>query len=200
MTRRLILATRNAGKARELATLLGGLGFDLRTLADHPEVSLPLEGVTSYADNACAKARATAAGTAAFALGDDSGLEVDALDGRPGVASARYGGPGLSDAERVARLLAEVGPSGARTARFRCVLALVAPWGEEALVEGVVEGRLTSGPRGTGGFGYDPIFLVPELGRTFAELTVPEKAQWSHRGRAGRAARPVLANWVGRAG
>jgi XTP/dITP diphosphohydrolase len=200
VTPRLVLATANAGKARELVRLLDDLGYVLLSLADLPEVRLPPEGQTSYADNALGKARAAAAATATIALGDDSGLEVDALDGRPGVASARHGGPGLSDAERTTCLLAELAAVARRTARFRCVIALVAPWGEEALVEGVVEGVLTRAPRGSGGFGYDPIFLVPALGRTFGELSIAEKEQLSHRARAVAAARPLLARWAARVG
>ena len=196
---RLILATASAGKAAELAALLDGLGFVIETLAEHPGVALPPEGATSYAENARAKARVVAAATGAIALGDDSGLEVDALAGGPSVASARYGGPGLTDAARVARLLAAVAGAPSRAARFRCVLALVAPWGEEATVEGVVEGVLTDEPRGWGGFGYDPVFLVPELGRTFAELGPAEKDRRSHRGRAVAGARPILARWARRA-
>jgi len=149
VTPRLLLATANAGKVRELIPLLDGLGYTLTSLRDHPAVRLPLEGETSYRENALEKARAAArAVPAAVTLGDDSGLEVDAFDGRPGVASARYGGPGLSDARRTERLLGELGSAAVRGARFRCVLALVAPWGEEAVVEGIVEGVLTDAPRG----------------------------------------------------
>jgi XTP/dITP diphosphohydrolase len=198
VTPRLILATANAGKVRELTPLLGGLGYVVFSLRDLDGVVLPPEGETSYRENALAKARAVPAAAATVMLGDDSGLEVDALGGRPGIASARYGGPGLTDAERVTRLLAEVRPAPARGARFRCVLALVAPWGEEAVVEGVVEGVLTDRPRGTGGFGYDPIFLVPALGRTFGELPDADKDRLSHRARAAEAARPILARWAAR--
>ena len=199
MTPRLILATANAGKAKELTVLLAGLGYTIESLADLGEIQLPPEGESSYRDNALEKARAVArAMPAVFAVGDDSGLEVEALGGGPGVASARYGGPGLSDAGRVTRLLAELGPTAPRRARFRCVLALVAPWGEEAVVEGVVEGILTDRPRGTGGFGYDPIFLVPALGQTFGELPAIEKDQLSHRARAAAAARPILTRWGAR--
>jgi XTP/dITP diphosphohydrolase len=198
VTPRLVLATANAGKVREFRRLLAGLGYTLRSLADTDGVELPPEGEVSYAANALGKARAVAAATAAVALGDDSGLEVDALAGRPGIASARYGGPGLTDAERVTRLLAELGPVAARTARFRCALALVAPWGEEAELEGVVEGVLTDAPRGSQGFGYDPIFLVPPLGRTFGELSDADKDGLSHRARAVAAARPILARWAAR--
>jgi XTP/dITP diphosphohydrolase len=198
VTPRLVLATANPGKVREFLPLLGGLGYTILTLRDLDGVRLPPEGETSYADNALGKARAVAVATPAVALGDDSGLEVDALGGRPGVASARYGGPGLTGQERIARLLAELGPTGPRGARFRCAMALVAPWGEEALVEGVVEGLLTETPRGTRGFGYDPVFLVPALGRTFGELADNEKGRLSHRARAVAAARPILARWAAR--
>jgi XTP/dITP diphosphohydrolase len=198
VTPRLVLATANSAKAAELRALLDGLGYDIRTLHDYPGVTLPAEGATSYAENARAKAQLTALVTGAIGLGDDSGLEVAALGGRPGVASARYGGPGLSDAGRVACLLGEAAGTRSRAARFRCVLALVAPWGEEAIVEGVVEGRLTERPRGTEGFGYDPIFLLPDLGRTFAELTPAEKHRLSHRARAVSQARPILTRWATR--
>jgi XTP/dITP diphosphohydrolase len=198
VTPRLVLATANAGKVRELTLLLDGLGYAIVSLQDLEGVRLPPEGETSYRDNALEKARAARAATGAVAVGDDSGLEVDALEGRPGVASARYGGPGLTDAERVTRLLAEVGTPSARGARFRCALALAAPWGEEAVVEGVVEGVLADRPRGTQGFGYDPIFLVPVLGRTFGELAGAEKDRLSHRARAAAAARPILTRWAAR--
>lgn len=199
MTPRLLLATANADKARELTLLLDGLGYTITSLGDHDGVRLPPEGETSYRENALGKARAAhEAATAAVTVGDDSGLEVDALGGRPGVASARYGGPGLSDAERVTRLLVEIRIAPSRGARFRCVLALRAPWGEEAVVEGIVEGVLTGGPRGTHGFGYDPIFLVPALGRTFGELSDGEKDRLSHRARAAARARPILARWAAR--
>jgi XTP/dITP diphosphohydrolase len=196
---RLILATANPGKVRELTGLLDGLGYRVHALRDLDTVRLPPEGDTSYRDNALGKARAVARPDA-VAVGDDSGLEVDALEGRPGLASARYGGAGLTDAQRTTQLLAELGAVSTRTARFRCVLALVAPWGEEAVVEGVVEGVLTDRPRGRGGFGYDPIFLVPALGRTFGELSEPEKDRLSHRARAVIAARPILAGWATRLG
>ncbi len=193
---RLVLATANPGKAAEFRALLDGLGYEVRSLQDYPGLALPPEGETSYAENARAKARATMRATGAIALGDDSGLEVDALGGRPGLASARYGGPGLSDASRVSRLLAELRGAASRTARFRCVVALAAPWGDEAVVEGVVEGVLAETPRGAGGFGYDPIFVVPALGRTFAELPAAEKHRLSHRARAVAEARPILRRWA----
>lgn len=198
MRPRLVVASANAGKVAEYRSLLDGLGYEVRDLRDYPGMTLPPEDATSYAENARAKARAAARATGSVAVGDDSGLEVDALGGRPGVASARYGSPGLTDAERVERLLAELTGAPSRTARFRCVLALAAPWGAEALVEGLVDGLLTETPRGTGGFGYDPVFLVPELGRTFAELAADEKDRVSHRARAVMRAGPILREWTGR--
>jgi XTP/dITP diphosphohydrolase len=197
VTPRLVVATVNAGKAAEYRALLADLGYAIEGLAG---VALPPEGTASYAENARAKAWAAVRATGAVALGDDSGLEVDALGGRPGLASARYGGPGLDDAGRIARLLAEVARVASRAARFRCVLALAAPWGAEAVVEGVVEGVLTEAPRGSGGHGYDPIFLLRETGRTFAEMAPAEKDRASHRGRAVALARPILRAWRDRSG
>ena len=190
----LVLATLNRAKARELQALLGAVPFTIRCLADVPDAHLPEETGVSYRDNALLKARAAARLTGLPALADDSGLEVDALGGAPGVRSARYGGPDLDDAGRCARLLEALRevPEARRTARFRCVLALVDPEGVARVVEGVVEGRIAQTPRGQGGFGYDPIFYYPPLGRTFAELTEAEKARVSHRGRAARALRPFL--------
>jgi XTP/dITP diphosphohydrolase len=129
-----------------------------------------------------------------LALADDSGLEVDALGGEPGLRSARYGGPGLDDAARCQRLLDALAhvPAPRRTARFRCVIALVDPAGPEHLAEGTAEGVILGAPRGRAGFGYDPIFLSPPLGRTFAELSDAEKAEVSHRGRAVAAVRRLL--------
>jgi XTP/dITP diphosphohydrolase len=166
-------------------------------LVEFPGAALPSEGETSYADNARAKARAAARITGLPALGDDSGLEVDALGGAPGVTSARYGGPGLDDAGRCRALLAALAgvPAERRTARFRCLIALAEPGGREALVEGVAEGVILTEPRGAGGFGYDPLFYHPPLGATFAELTEARKQRASHRGRALERAREVLETW-----
>jgi XTP/dITP diphosphohydrolase len=196
VTPRLVVATANAAKATELGALLDGLGYEIVGIRAYPAVRLPPESATSYRDNALAKARVAAGTTGALAVGDDSGLEVDALGGRPGVTSARYGGADLSDRGRMARLLDEMAGIRARTARFRCVLGLVAPWGEEALVEGVIEGVLAESPRGDAGFGYDPIFVVASLGRTLAELNRDEKHGVSHRGQAAARARPILAGWL----
>jgi XTP/dITP diphosphohydrolase len=190
----LVLATLNRGKARELGALLGDLPFEVRALVDYPGALAPDENETTYRGNALLKARAASRLTGTWSLGDDSGLEVDALGGAPGLYSARYGGPGLDDAGRRALLLEALSdvPDDRRTARFRCVLAIVDPTGREWVVEGVAEGRITRAPRGAGGFGYDPLFYYPPLGKTFAELSDSEKSSVSHRGRAAAEARRVL--------
>lgn len=196
---RLILATRNPGKLREITAVLEGLPYGFGALADlTPPVALPPEGERSYVENALAKARAVSAGTGALTLADDSGLEVDALGGAPGVRSARYGGEGKSDAERCELLLRALAgvPARQRTARFRAVVALSGPRGREAVVEGVVEGVIVDAPRGHEGFGYDPLFLYPPLGRTFAELSLSTKSAVSHRGRALAQAREILREWA----
>lgn len=186
---RVVLATRNAGKAREVATILADLALQIDALGD--EVALPEEG-DAYEANAIAKALAAARATGCVALGDDSGLEVDALGGAPGPRSARYGGAGLDDAGRVAALLRalEAVPDAQRGARFVCVAAVATPPGDVATARGVCEGRLLRAPRGAGGFGYDPIFAVGE--RTMAELPAAAKDALSHRGRAFRALTPAL--------
>jgi XTP/dITP diphosphohydrolase len=190
-----VLATANRAKAREMAALLAGIPFRIVNLSDFSGVSLPPEGETSYAENALGKARAVASATGELALADDSGIEVDALGGGPGVLSARYGGPGLSDPERCEVMLREIAsvPREKRTARFRCLIGIVCPRrGRETTVEGVVEGVLLESPRGTGGFGYDPLFFYPPLGRGFAELSAEEKNRVSHRAQACQRAREWL--------
>lgn len=192
--RRLLVATLNRAKGRELAELLADPGFDVIALADLPDARLPEETGATYAENALIKARAAWRATGMRTIADDSGLEVDALHGAPGIHSARYGGPGLDDAGRVAQLLDALRDVSdeRRTARFRCVIALITPAGRERIVEGAVEGRIARVPRGTGGFGYDPVFVYPPLGRTFAELTRDEKSRVDHRGAAVRALARVL--------
>ncbi len=199
-SRRLVVATLNAAKGREIAALLAELPFDVRTLAALPGATLPEETEPTYAGNALLKARAAARATGALALADDSGIEVDALVGAPGVLSARFAGPGLDDAGRNRALLETLRdvPDARRTARYRCVIAIVDPGdagrpAREWTVEGTCDGLVLRAPRGTGGFGYDPLFFQPALGRTFAELTPAEKARVSHRGIALRRAREVLA-------
>jgi XTP/dITP diphosphohydrolase len=181
-----LVATTSAGKLREIRAIFDRL--PLRSLADFPGLVLPPEG-DDYEANALAKARAAARATALPALADDSGLEVDALGGGPGPRSARYGGPGLDDAGRVARLLREVaGVSEAgRGARFVCVAAWSTPEGVAHSARGECRGRLLGAPRGSLGFGYDPIFLPEGESLSMAELDPARKNALSHRARAFRA-------------
>jgi XTP/dITP diphosphohydrolase len=200
VSRPLVFATRNPGKLVELRELLPGLdvlGVDeaaSRLRRTIPEVE---EDADTFAGNAAKKALEVSRATGFPALADDSGLEVDALGGAPGVWSARYAGGG-GDAANNAKLLVALRdvPPGRRTARFRAVLALAdveGALGDAVLTaEGVCEGVVLDAPRGTGGFGYDPLFLVPDLGQTFAELGVGPKGERSHRARAMQAIRPQL--------
>ncbi len=183
----LVVASGNRKKVVELRTLLEPLGFQLRGLDEFPGLPPVEETGTTFAANAALKAIAAAKGTGLWALADDSGLMVDALQGRPGVYSARYAGPGCSDADNNAKLLDELAgvPDEQRGAKFVCHLAMADPSGSVRLsVEGQCRGRIISDRRGTHGFGYDPLFLVPEFHRTFAELSLAVKSQLSHRARA----------------
>jgi XTP/dITP diphosphohydrolase len=184
---RVVLASSNAGKLRELAALLAPFGFDLVAQTALGVNSPPETGAT-FTDNALLKARHAACATALPALADDSGIEVDALDGRPGVFSARYAGESASDAENLDKMLAEMRevPASRRTARYRCVIAFVRTQDDPGpvLATGTWEGRIIAEPRGTSGFGYDPIFVPVGLERTAAELTSDEKNVLSHRGQA----------------
>jgi XTP/dITP diphosphohydrolase len=191
---RLIVATLNRAKGRELLELLGDVPWDVTLLADLPGAALPEETGKTYAENALIKARAAMRVTGATALGDDSGIEVDALDGRPGLYSARWGGEGLDDPGRNTLLLERLRgvPAPRRTARYRCVIAVVDPERRERVVEGTCEGVITEAPRGSGGFGYDPIFFYPPFDATFGEVPAELKHRVSHRGIAARAARALL--------
>ena len=191
--RRVVLATRNAGKLREVRALLADLPCLVVGLEAFPEVVLPEEG-DDYAANAAAKALAAARTTGLPALGDDSGIEVDALGGAPGARSARFGGPALDAAGRNAKLLAGLVelPAEKRGARFFCVAALAAPDGALALSEGECRGRVLGAPRGAGGFGYDPVFQPEGFAVSMAELPEAEKNRLSHRARAFAGLRPAL--------
>jgi XTP/dITP diphosphohydrolase len=191
---RLLIATNNAGKVSEFRDLLEGCGWELVTPA---ELALDLtvdESGQSYRENATRKAVQYARASGLVALADDSGLEVDALGGRPGIFSARYAGPNRTDEERVQALLSELRdvPDEQRSARFRAVIAIADPDGRVETAEGVVEGRIAHAPRGANGFGYDPVFVLPGRGLTMAELPANEKHAISHRGVAARKARAVL--------
>jgi XTP/dITP diphosphohydrolase len=190
-----VLATFNRDKVRELSALLGLPGVTLAALADWPGASAPAEDGATLLENALIKARAALARTGRPALADDTGLEVDALDGRPGLHAARFAGPGATYAANRCRLLGELGrvEPARRTARFRCVCVACLPDGREFSAEGVLEGRITDTPRGANGFGYDPLFEVEDSGRTMAELSDAEKNAISHRARAVRALAARLA-------
>jgi XTP/dITP diphosphohydrolase len=185
----LVFATSNKGKLVELQGLVGA-GVHVRSLKDFPEIGEIPETADTFEGNSELKARAVAKATGLWALADDSGLMVDALDGRPGVYSARYA---PTDSERITKLLAELAnvPDPKRTARFVCSLCLCSPSGEVVFARGTCEGRIGHVARGAHGFGYDPIFELPD-GRTLAELTHDQKSGLSHRGQAFRLMVPVL--------
>lgn len=189
---RLVVATRNDHKLRELAEIL--TGFDLIPLPE--DVELPPEDGDTFAANALIKARAAQAATGAAALADDSGISARALDGRPGVRSARFAGEQATDEQNLALLISELRDQGDRRVAYVCALAFIAGDGAETVVEGRCEGELISEPRGDGGFGYDPAFVPADTGpgdtRTMAELGPAEKHEISHRGRAARALAQVL--------
>jgi XTP/dITP diphosphohydrolase len=196
----LLLASANQGKLRELRTILHGLPVELvglteAGLGEPPEVE---ETGDTFLANALLKARAYAAWSGRAAVADDSGLEVDALGEAPGVRSARYAGPGAGDQANLDKLLAALAgvPPERRTARFRCAAVLVDPGGGEWHAEAAWEGRVLEAPRGSGGFGYDPVFLPDGWDRTSAEVDQATKDAASHRGKAFRALRPAIQAWA----
>ena len=196
-TSRLLVATTNPGKLDEILDTLGALPLTIVTLADHPPVPEPDETGSTFAENARLKARYYAGMTGELTVAEDSGLEIDALDGEPGVHSARFNGGSYAEKfASIQQMLAECGTDSS-TARFVCALALTRT--DEAVWEttGVVEGRLRLPPRGDAGFGYDPIFYYPAYGRTLAEVTAEEKAAVSHRGQAFRWLRAHLEQALG---
>jgi len=187
----LVLATENPHKAEEIRSILGELpDIDLLTLSDFPHLKLPPETGTSYRENAVLKAQFVAKETGHWAMGDDSGLEVVALDGAPGLYSARYAGEGVTYADNRKKLLENLEdfPDAKRGARFVCTVAVADPRGRVDFVAGHCEGRITHSEVGRGGFGYDPVFFIPACGKTFSELSLDEKNKISHRGQAIRAA------------
>jgi XTP/dITP diphosphohydrolase len=195
----LFLATRNKGKIREIEELLKGFEISLTSLRDYPDAPDVVENGEAYRDNALKKARFFTRWTGRLTLADDSGLEVDYLQGRPGVFSARYSGDGGDDRENNRKLLRELKgiPRGKRGAVFRCVMALVAPWGDEEVVEGECRGQIGLEETGERGFGYDPLFIIPRYGKTVAELSLAEKNRVSHRGKALRKLKKILKRYVG---
>ncbi|HEY95206.1 MAG TPA: XTP/dITP diphosphatase [Dehalococcoidia bacterium] len=194
MNRKLLIATNNQGKIREYRTLLKDMPFVLVSLADETMMTVVEETGTTFKENAGLKAESIAAKSRLLTLADDSGLEVDALNGEPGVMSARYAGDEATDAERIDYLLSKMKdvPEGKRTARFRCVIAIADPDGETEYFTGECEGIVPFEPAGELGFGYDPILYIPEFGKTLAELGPEIKNRISHRARAAEKARQAL--------
>jgi len=192
---KLLLATKNAAKAREYALLLGDIPFDIVTLDEQGIATEVSETGETLEQNATLKAVAYASQGNLLTLADDSGLEVDALGGEPGVLSARYAGPGASDEERVDYLLKRLDgiPWERRTARFRCVVAIASPDGNVELCQGECPGIIALSAKGERGFGYDPVFYLPDRGKTMAELSMEAENEISHRGRAARRAHHILA-------
>ena len=192
---RLLVATNNAHKVTELRRLLGNAPYELVTPADLGLVIEVVEDGGTFRENAAKKAHAFSEASGLLALADDSGIEVDALGGRPGVHSARYGGPGLTDDQRVRVLLHELADVSdpERACRYRVVLALADLDGSEQFAEAACEGMVAREPLGTNGFGYDPVFYIPAYGRTIAQLEPPQKDAISHRGQAARAMAELLA-------
>ena len=187
----LVVATGNPGKLKEMQVYLQDLGWELELKPEELEIE---ETGETFIANACLKASEVAKATGKWSIADDSGLMVDALDGQPGIYSARYG---KTDADRISRLLKELGSQQNREAQFVCAIAIARPDGTIALqVEGICRGEILHTPCGTGGFGYDPIFYVPAQQQTFAEMTPDIKRSHSHRGRAFQALLPQIANLV----
>jgi len=191
---KLLVATSNPGKIREYRFLLDGLGYQITTLAEEGIAKIVTESRSNYEQNARLKAITYAKLSQLTALADDSGLEVDALNGEPGVMSARFAGEAATDAEKVSLLLTKLNgvPWERRTACFKCVIAIASPGGRVELCYGECHGMIALEAKGKNGFGYDPIFFLPELGKTMAELPFEMKNQASHRARASQKARQVL--------
>lgn len=190
----MVIATRNQGKLREIKVILTPLGLKLLSLKDFPELPEIVEDGVTFAENAEKKAREVAQKTGCMTVADDSGLAVDALQGRPGVLSSRYAGENATDQQRYQKLLAEMAgiPEAQRGAAFTCSIAVASPGGRVQVVEGECRGRIALAPRGNYGFGYDPIFFLPEFGKTMAEIPPEVKNRISHRARALEKLKKVL--------
>lgn len=197
MLTELVLASGNQGKIAEFQRLLEGLDIQVHSMKEYPEIGEIIEDGASFAENALIKARAVCKTTGKAALADDSGLMVDALDGAPGIYSARFAGEQHDDAANNAKLLQLLEPvaDADRTGRFFCAIAIVLPDGREYTVEGTCPGMILRELKGQGGFGYDPLFYVPDMGKTFAQLSMEEKNRISHRGHANRKAVEILRQW-----
>lgn len=196
----MLIATGNEGKLREYEQLLADLPLSFTYLSREAITAEVEETGQDYTENAVRKAQEYARISGLLTLADDSGLEVDALGGEPGVHSARYAGPDATDEDRYRLLLDRLRdvPPGDRSARFRCVIAVVDLEGQTYTAEGVCDGEIAFGPEGDGGFGYDPVFFLPEYDRTMAQLPAEQKNRISHRARAAQKIRPVLESIAGR--
>jgi XTP/dITP diphosphohydrolase len=196
--KKLAVATGNPGKLREIREALAGLPLELLSLSDFPDAPVPAEDGDTFFANALKKAAALAQHSGLPALADDSGLAVDALDGDPGVFSARYAGPRATDADNVQKLMAELRarPGAVRSARFIAAVVLCFPDGSVIHARGECEGEILDAPRGVSGFGYDPVFYYPPLRATFAEISAAQKLAVSHRGRALRELAARLGEWL----
>ena len=194
----LIIATSNKNKLKEFKELLKGFPFTILSLADFPHIPPVVENGNSFYENALKKATTVAHITGKLTVADDSGIEVEALGGKPGITSARFAGEGASDEENNAKLLGELAdvPPEKRGACFKCVLVVAPAEGKTDFVEGECKGTIINEPRGKYGFGYDPLFLVPEYNKTFSEITPEEKNKISHRSRALRKLLEILPRYL----
>lgn len=194
----ILIATRNKGKAKEFESLFNAKGYGIKTLLDFPDIPDVEETGDTFQKNALLKAETIAQEFKVLVLADDSGLVVEALYGQPGVYSARYAGEDKNDAKNNAKLLNELADSGEneRKAKFHCSLALAKPDGESLVIDGELHGEIAGIPRGHNGFGYDPLFYIPELERTMAELSQEEKNKISHRAVALKKLERVLDDWL----
>lgn len=197
-SKKIIIATKNPGKAKDFSLLLEDTGYTIETLLDHPEIPEVEETGLTFEENARLKAETICRLLKVPVLADDSGIIVDALNGMPGVFSARFAGQPKSDAANNAKLLAMLGEmeNASRTAHFHCTLVVAHPHKDSLVVEGILDGEVAKFPEGTNGFGYDPLFLVPSIGKTMAELSDEEKNQISHRAIALNKLKLQLPEWL----
>lgn len=198
MKQTIIIATKNQGKAKEFKELFQQYGYTVRTLIDFPEIKEIPETGKTFAENAFQKANTVAQQLQTIVLADDSGLKVDALDGKPGIYSARFAGEHGNDEKNNQKLVEELKgiPKGERNAHFHCSLVMVGPDRDPLTVEGEIYGRILDEGRGEEGFGYDPLFYIPELEKTMAELPAEQKNEISHRARAIKKLQEHLAAWL----
>lgn len=191
-----LIATGNPHKVEAIRRILAEFGLELAGLSEFPPMEEPIEDGDSFLSNALIKSRYYSKATGLIALADDSGLEIDALGGQPGIHSSRFGGPDSPYSDKMAQILKLLGdtPEESRTARFRCVASATFPDGRELHAEGSMDGIILNQPRGEGGFGYDPILYIPRFQKTVAELSPAEKDEFSHRGAAFRHLAALLAN------